>query len=191
MNINPKLLSELIKVSVKAALKEQLPVLIEREIKKLKNELLHEQSQSKTVSKHTPEVKKSNSFSQKYQLTPKKKVKLSSNPTLNEILLQTDPIQTSENPYNAYSSLQNDLAMPSVNVPTTDAGLPIHTVPNHILEAMNRDYSGMFSGKEKVKQQPKVPAQQVKESIRSKFMSVLQDNNDSFIPDDDDMSFDE
>lgn len=178
MNINPKLLSDLIQASVKKALKEQLPILLEREMNKIKNELLVERRSPQPTTRTRLDSKKPNSFSQKYQLSPKKKVKLSNNPTLNEILLQTDPIQSGENPYDVYGALQTDIVAPPINVPTNDMGLPIHSVPNHVLEAMNRDYSGMFVNKEKPKQQPKAPVQQTRELIKDKFISMMEGNNE-------------
>jgi hypothetical protein len=189
MNINPKLLSELIQASVKKALKEQLPILLEAEMSKFKKELLKEQAKvpaKPTVrqeSKNAPPAAKKSvqSFSEKYHLSPKPKVKYSGNPMLNEILSSTQPIRD-----NGYMEMFNDVDYEQsdssiINVPTTEAGTPLSSAPASVIAAMNRDYSGMFS-KEKPVPQPKVQRVQkpTNEGFRNKVMSILESDVSDF-----------
>ena len=190
MNINPKLLSELIQASVKKALKEQLPILLEAEMSKFKKELLKEQSKLpaksavRQESKNAPPAAKKSvqSFSEKYHLSPKPKVRYSGNPMLNEILTSTQPIK--EQSYMGLFDDDSDSSQTNVvNVPTTEAGTPLSSAPASVIAAMNRDYSGMFS-KGKPAPQPKVQQVQkpTNEGFRNKVMSILE--SDVSDPDD-------
>ncbi len=188
MNINPKLLSELIQASVKKALKEQLPILLEAEMSKFKKELLKEQSKLPAKSavrqeskNAVPATKKSvQSFSEKYHLAPKAKVKYSADPMLNEILASTQPIK--EQSYMGLFDDDSDSSQANVvNVPTTEIGTPMQSAPASVIAAMNRDYSGMFS-KEKPVPQPKVQQVQkpTNEGFRNKVMSILESDVSDF-----------
>lgn len=156
MNISPKQLSELIQLAVKKALKEQLPVLVEAEMRKFKRELLSEKSpitnkRDLNVSAPTQKIKASprptpQSFVN--NIPAKKQAKYADDPFLNEILSNTQPLREqsfmnmfADGDSSGFDSSKNSI----VNVPTTETGQPIQHIPSHVLNAMNKDYSGMFS----------------------------------------------
>jgi len=151
MNINPKQLSELIQASVKKALRDQLPVLVESEMRKFKKELLAEQRDRGQMSRrdtNTPVTTKPpvnrTAPTTRPKVQPKSRLsKYSNDPYLNELLSSTIPI--TENTYmSMFMDDETENSSAPVNLPTTEAGNPIQNVPKHVLDVMNRDYSKMF-----------------------------------------------
>jgi len=85
-----KQLSELIILSCKKAVKEEMA--------KFKQEILSELRQSQKST--NPLVEQQKKFRQQYRVQqPQPKQRLSSNPTLNELLRQTEPIQEGYDDY--------------------------------------------------------------------------------------------
>lgn len=113
--------------------------------------------------------------------TPQNRKRLSSDPVLNSILSECEPIPDE-------AVRMNDAIMEAdINLPTSEYGGLMSTNANvdHVLEAMNRDYSGMFKPKNQgsptTPVQPSPPAQ----SIRSKYAAIM----DEAEPFEEDMSW--
>lgn len=152
MNINPKQLSELIQLSVKKALKEMLPVLLEREMKKIKHELLTEskpQQRDRSTYALTQRGDIRTQSTSQVRINKQKSSRFSSDPVLNDVLKNTAPLE-STSLRNKFMDLQGETS--NVNLPTTEGGMPIQNVPSSVLEAMNKDYSGMFKNEKQPKQ---------------------------------------
>lgn len=124
-----------------------IEVIVRKELKRFKSEIISEISSVKIKGQPIVETRQSTSdpnkkinerFRQnvKYNSQPSRK-QLHSDPMLNELLMSTQPLESS------YDDPMMDL---DINVPTTEGGRPITNIPDSVLKAMNKDYSGMFSG---------------------------------------------
>lgn len=122
-------------------------LVVRKEIKSLRDEILTEIRQSKpAIGNSNPKVIKEQSiqknFRQNYQIQQPTKPKIfSKNPMLNELLISTDPVPPENS--GIYQYMEDD-DLP--NLPTTQTGTPITHIPknskvNAVIEAMNRDYT--------------------------------------------------
>lgn len=123
-------------------------LVVRKEIKSLKEEILTEIRQSKPIvggnSKVIKEQSIQKNFRQNYQIQQPTKPKIfSKNPMLNELLMSTDPVPPENS--GIYQYMEDD-DLP--NLPTTQTGNTITQIPsnskvNAVIEAMNRDYSAL------------------------------------------------
>lgn len=154
---------------------------IREEMQGMKRELLSEmkrtQGQPSRSTDKLVEVQKS--FRQNYQVEQRPKKRLSSNPLLNEMLSNLDPLPSEGASYLDAFEREEDI----INVPTSESGQPINA-PKVVVDAMNRDYSAlvqrMDEGKGSIKS---------KEDFRKQILSRMEDDNYSSDDDDEDLSF--
>ena len=94
---------------------------------------------------------------------------LSKDPFLNSILQETVSIEEAEREAEQAGLLDN------INLPVDANGRIISSNANvdHVLEAMNRDYSGMFKAKGKSTPAPVA----AKNQLRNDFMAAMEDDN--------------
>jgi len=176
-------LSNLIKLSVKSALKEEL--------QQMKREIISEiRNGSKQVISEAPRrignslVENQKRFRENYQVQPKQPNKrLSNNPILNELLMHTEPTPKEEVGY--MGMFETDEG--EINVPTSESGRPLTSAPTAVIEAMNRDYSGMFAKEEKPRQ---VQSQPAPSGLRNAIIGRMEGlNGDMNFDDEEDFSF--
>lgn len=164
-----KQMSELIKLSVKIALKEELQQMKREIISEIRNgskQVISEQP--KRTGNKLDEIQKS---FRKTHIIEKPRVKqYSQNPLLNELLSSTEPVPAEASSYLDQFETEEEI----INLPTNDAGRPINA-PKAVIEAMNRDYSAMFK-KDEVRQ-PKVQASN--NSLRSQILNRMEGLNES------------
>ena len=162
-------LSKLIILSCKKAIKEEMA--------KLKQEILHELKQPPQKSTN-PLVEQQKKFRQQYRVQqPRPKQNLSSNPTLNSILRETEPIQES------YGYEVEDYG---VNLPTREDGRPIisnNPKMNSVYAAMNRDYTELVQRFDEGK------GNHEKNQLRSNVMNIMNNAPLDIQPFDEDMSW--
>lgn len=175
-----KQLSDLIKLSVKIALKEEL--------QQMKREIISEiRNSSKQVLTEQPRrnsslVENQKKFRQNYQVEQRKPIKISNNPMLNELLMHTEPVPQEEVGY--MGMFETDEG--EINVPTSESGRPITSAPTSVIEAMNRDYSGMFKAEEK----KQVQSQPAPSGLRNAIIGRMEGlNGDMNFDDEEDFSF--
>lgn len=166
-------LSNLIKLSVKIALKEELQIMKREIISEIRNS-------SKQVLTEQPKrngslVENQKRFRQNYQSQPRQSNKrLSNDPMLNELLQHTDPVPAEEAGYMGMFETEEG----EINVPTSESGRPLTSAPTAVIEAMNRDYSGMFAKEEKkVQVQPVQAPQGLRNAIVSRMEGLSGDMN--------------
>lgn len=153
-----KQLSELIILSCKKAMKEEMA--------KFKQEILSELRQSQKST--NPLVEQQKKFRQQYRVQqPQPKQRLSSNPTLNELLRQTEPIQE------GYDYEMEDYG---INLPTRENGQVVKPTGNNkalnsVVNAMNRDYSAL------VKRMDEDSGRNEKQQLRNKVMNIMENDH--------------
>lgn len=163
---------------------EIITKIIQREVRKetqnLKEQILLEMRQStqQKPSKNPRLVEMQKDFRTNYKLeNTRQNIQYSKNPTLNEILKTTQPVEDSSY-LDAFSSEEE-----IINVPTDLNGRPIaisgNKGMNSVLEAMNRDYSGLVKEMDKGKSESK-------QQFRQQIISRMEDNNE---PDEEDLSW--
>lgn len=150
-------LSKLIQLSVRKVMKEEFAT--------MKREILSELH--RTASAGNPLKEQQVKFRQKFQVNQPKRTTYVKDPILNEILKTTQPVQ--EDPLDMYEDMVGDM-----NVPTNEAGMPITNVNPAIMEAMNKNYSGMF-------------AKQERSDLRNKYNSII--NQSEPLDDDEEFGF--
>lgn len=103
---------------------------------------------------------------------------LSKDPLINLILQQTVPIEESER------DTQQEL-LENINLPVDGNGRVIssNAAVNHVIVAMNRDYSGMF--KKDIEKKSPVNNTTLKTELRSKFKSIMEGEVTPFSDDED------
>lgn len=126
-----------------------LRIALREELKQLKVELLQELNRTTQVNDNTRQsklVEQQKKFRNEFAISPKPKVKLSSDPFLNQILQSTQPlVESTEVDYNF-----------DMNLPTNESGnvmnVDVHN-PNvaKVINAMNRDYSGFMTEKTEIR----------------------------------------
>lgn len=94
---------------------------------------------------------------------------LSKDPVLNSILMECAPI-----PKEDEDPMMNEIIEAGINIPTDASGRPMASAgnANHVLEAMNRDYSGMFKPS-KAQGQNSTQAPIEKSRLRSNFLAAM------------------
>lgn len=165
-------------------------LVVRKEIQSLKNEILTEMRQSKPIigtqktdanSRVIKEQSIQKNFRQNYHVQkPTQPRVFSKDPTLNELLLSTDPVPPDNS--GIYQYLEDD-DLP--NLPTTQTGTPITHIPqnskvNAVVEAMNRNYSQLV---QRMDENAGKTAQ--KQAFRNQIMSRMQDDAEE----DEDFSF--
>lgn len=156
-----KQLSELIILSCKKAVKEEMA--------KFKQEILSELRQSPKSS--NPLVEQQKKFRQQYRVQqPQPKQRLSSNPLLNDILKETEPLQ---------ESYDYEIEDYGINLPTRENGQVVKPTGNNkalnsVVNAMNRDYSAL------VKRMDEDTGKSERNQLRNKVMNIME--NDSPTP---------
>lgn len=158
---------------------------IREEMQGIKRELLTEMKRSGNQVARPPDklTNVQKTFRENYKVQQPKKRVLSSNPLLNEMLNDLQPIPNSNQSY--LDAFENDEDI--VNVLTTETGRPI-SAPKAVIEAMNRDYSALVERMDGGKKGP--DNQKTKQDFRNKVISAM--NEDSYTPnydDDEDLSF--
>lgn len=176
-------LSNLIKLSVKIALKEELQIMKREIISEIRNgskQSLTEQPRRTGNSL----VENQKRFRENYQVQrPKTNRRLANDPMLNELLQHTEPAPIEEVGYMGMFETE----VGEINVPTSESGRPLTSAPNAVLEAMNRDYSGMFKTEEKPKQVQNQPAPS---SLRNAIVGRMEGlSGDMNFDDEEDFSF--
>lgn len=148
-------LSKLIILSCKKAMKEEMT--------KFKQEILTELRQSQKSS--NPLVEQQKKFRQQYKVQQQRPQRLSSNPTLNELLKQTEPIQEGYDNY--------EIEDYGINLPTRENGQVIkpNKALNSVVNAMNRDYSAL------VKRMNEDTGKTEKNQLRSKVVNIIENDN--------------
>lgn len=170
---------------MKRELIEQLTKIVQfavkRELVSFKQEILTEirkNTSNPSNGKKDPLVEIQKKFRTQYQSPPKPNRRLHSDPVLNEMLNSVQPLTEDES---VYSEELADM----VNLPTDNTGRPIQVANNKatdaVLNAMNRDYSGMFESKtmEKI-------------NLKQKFLSIVEEepgNNDYSFEEDEDLTW--
>jgi hypothetical protein len=177
-----KQLSDLIKLSVKVAIKEELQQMKQEIIYEMRNGL--KQVIPDQPRRNSPLVETQRKFRQNYQVQPKQPNKrLSNNPILNELLMHTEPTPKEEVGY--MGMFETDEG--EINVPTSESGRPLTSAPTAVIEAMNRDYSGMFAKEEKPRQ---VQSQPAPNGLRNAIIGRMEGlNGDMNFDDEEDFSF--
>lgn len=102
------------------------------------------------------------------------KENVSRDPLLNSILMETISIEEAE--ANAMQ-FEEELMERGINLPTGERGGIMSTNKNvdHVLQAMNRDYSGMFAPKQTVQQKPTQVSNE-KSQLRSNYLAMMQED---------------
>lgn len=102
--------------------------------------------------------------------------RLSKDPMLNELLMNVAPMpkEGSAEEIAMVEEAYNKMSSTGLNLPTGERGGLMHSGTNvdHVIEAMNRDYSGMFSKKQ--------PTTNVRNQLRSDFVALME--NDDYAP---------
>ena len=129
--MNTRLLAEMIQLAVKKAVREEL--------KEFKKTILTEiRSATSTASRINIDSKKISDR----QIPKQHKLKFQ-NPLLNEMLnvkpLSRSEIESQEMDGSYLDVFKREEAI--INIPTTEGGQPIRSIPSKVMEAMNRDYS--------------------------------------------------
>lgn len=178
-----KQFSDLIKLSVKIALKEELQIMKREIISEIRNsskQVLTEQPRKNGSSSLVENQKK---FRQNYQVQkPVNNRRLSKDPMLNELLMHTEPTPQEELGY--MGMFETDEG--EINVPTSETGRPLTSAPTAVIEAMNRDYSGMFKTEDKKQVQVQPAPNSLRNSIVSRMEGLSGDMN---FDDEEDFSF--
>lgn len=153
-------LSKLIILSCKKAMKEEMT--------KFKQEILSELRQTSSKS-NNPLVEQQKKFRQQYRVQQQKpNQRLSSNPSLNEILRQTEPIQEGYDNY--------EMEDYGINLPTRENGQVVKPTGNNkalnsVVNAMNRDYSAL------VKRMDEDSGRNEKQQLRNKVMNIMENDH--------------
>jgi len=189
-----KQLSDLIKLSVKIALKEELQVMkreIISEIRSGQNPVIDGMKVSQITKKYNNNdsnslVENQKRFRENYQSPkPNTNRRLANDPMLNEILRSTEPVPQEEQGYMGMFETETG---EEINVPTTETGRALTSAPKAVIEAMNRDYSGMFKTEEKAQ---KPQGQGTNSSLRNAIVSRMEsisEGTDNY-DDEEDFSF--
>lgn len=156
---------------------EIITKVVRKELNSFKKQLLTE-GQTTVSGKKIAEVltKKpmsmESTFRSNVKSAPRPRKAVSNDPVLNSILMDTISITEAER---QAGFLNEDLIDKGLNLPTAEHGGLMATNKNvdHVLEAMNRDYSGMFK-KQSVNHKPS-PVDQ-KSQLRSKFMGMMEND---------------
>lgn len=161
-----------------------LQIVVKKELKLLKEEILSEirqpslGSQNQVPKKKLQEKAIQTQFRQQYKIQQSKPRLYAKDPLLNDLLMNTEPAP--EDNIGAMQYLEND-DLP--NLPTTEHGqfyAPQNKQTNAVLEAMNRDYSQLV---ERMDQD----SGKTKEQFRNQILSRM-DPIDSE-PEEEDMSW--
>lgn len=148
-------LSKLIILSCKKAMKEEMA--------NFKQEILSELRQSQKSS--NPLVEQQKKFRQQYKVQQQQRPKrLSSNPTLDSILNQTEPIHEGYDNY--------EIEDYGINLPTRENGQVIKPTSNNkalnsVVNAMNRDYSSLVK---------RMNEDTGKNQLRSKVANIIEND---------------
>lgn len=172
-------LVKLVTLTVKKAIREELQPLKQMilEMKKSNKEIIFEDSKSTKLNQiHRDFRNKVN-----VQTRPKKNIRFSSNPMLNELLQNTEMAPKETASYLDVFENEDEI----INLPTSETGRPVNA-PKSVIEAMNRDYSEMFKRDEVRKPQSK---QNTNSDFRNKILSQMEPLNEDFQDEDEDLSW--
>lgn len=153
---------------------EIITKVVRKELTTFKKQFLSEINSLDTPKKVTEPVRKQGtslkevqkSFRSQYHVQRPAK-RISNDPVLNALLMETPSIEETESAMNVEEM--------DFNLPTGMSGRPMASAGNasHVLEAMNRDYSGMFAPKGENK--PTKPAIE-KNQLRTNYMAMMQED---------------
>jgi hypothetical protein len=171
--MNARLLAEMIQIAVKKAVREEMQGFknqIISEIRSSQNLIIDGRKASQMTKKYVDSnslVENQKRFRQNYQVQPRQpNRRLANDPLLNELLQHTEPVPAEEAGYMGMFETE----VGEINVPTSESGRPITSAPNAVLEAMNRNYSGMFATEEK----KPVQVQPAPNSLRNSIVSRME-----------------
>lgn len=179
--MNARILAELIQVAVKKAVREEL--------KSFKTQIINEIRNGNSNGGFDSE-----DYYERPQQRSSSRKKYTNDSTLNEILNQTRPLDRTERAaghINNFKTKKGEI----LNVPTDDLGNPMRSVPSHVLEAMNRNYSDQIeveTPRPKPQHQRPVQQQMINPDIRSQVLSYMEPLGESGFDqyeEDEDLSF--
>jgi len=186
--MNARLLAEMINLAVKKAVREELKTFKTQIISEIRNSKpTNQPDQSMRPSQGSNSlVENQKRFRENYQVQPRQpNRRLANDPMLNELLQHTDPVPAEEAGY--MGMIETEVG--EINVPTSESGRPITSAPTAVIEAMNRDYSGMFPKEEKT---VRPTNGQVNSNLRNAIVSRMEGINegfDNYEDDEEDFSF--